>query len=102
MAALTVSLPSFAPHCFDWLTVKARTQPGRRTQRRRGNRFQFSSRLEAALAWRRFSIAAVQALVPSAFAMSPKVAFSASLTCTPPIPRKPPSFEAAASANAAP
>ena len=46
--------------------------------------------------WRRFSIAAVQALVPSAFAMSPKVAFSASLTCTPPIPRKPPSFEAAA------
>ena len=32
-----------------------------------------------------------QALVPRAFDISVRVAFSASLTCTPPMPRKPPS-----------
>ena len=35
-----------------------------------------------------------QALVPRAFDMSARVAFSASLTCTPPMPRNPPSEEA--------
>src|SRR5262249_16280404 len=37
-----------------------------------------------------------QALVPRAFDISARVAFSASLTCTPPIPRNPPSEEASA------
>ena len=37
-----------------------------------------------------------QALVPTAFDMYAKVAFSASLTCTPPMPRNPPSEEASA------
>ena len=52
---------------------------GHETHRRRGKSFKFSSSSK-----RRplapLSIAAVQALAPSAFAMSPKVAFLASLT----------------------
>src|SRR6476619_1081194 len=37
-----------------------------------------------------------QALVPRAFEISARVAFSASLTCTPPMPRNPPSDDASA------
>src|SRR5262245_31048195 len=37
-----------------------------------------------------------QALVPRAFDISARVAFSASLTCTPPMPRNPPSEDASA------